>query len=204
MMVMLQRFWLQMTSDRKRFGMLCGAVALGLLLWARLIIVSKMPRTAVAEPDASILSSAPADAAAPTASTDNTQRPVVSLTIVPTGGRDPFRINRDFFPKPTTQPASTQEAGKSRAEPVESPEQQEARRVAQILAHVERLRLDAVMTGQGMAVISGTLYRLNAMIPSTDNPNLAFKLVEVRTRSVVLEVEGKVYELEMNISGGAN
>ena len=46
----LRRIWIQLTTDRKRFGILCAMVALGLLLWGRLIVVSNLPRTAVAEP----------------------------------------------------------------------------------------------------------------------------------------------------------
>jgi len=198
MMVMLQRFWMQITSDRKRFGVLCAAVGVGLLLWARLIVVSKMPRTAIAEPDPSISSaatSAPAPGDRPGAAADNTKREVVTLTIAPSEARDPFLINRTLFPKPTSHPAAAQEPSKSNAEPVESPEQAEARRMAQVMAHVERMRLEAVMTGQGMAVINGTLFRLNDMVPSIDNPNLTFTLIEVRSRSIVLEHQGKSFEL---------
>ena len=43
-----RRFWIQLTADRKRFGMLVGAVCIGLLLWGRLIVVRQPPRMALA------------------------------------------------------------------------------------------------------------------------------------------------------------
>lgn len=202
MMVMLQRYWVQLTSDRKRFGLLCAVLAAGLLLWARLIITSKVPRTAVAEPSAAAV--APDELAAESAGgnrSDNRVREVVAITILEDAARDPFLINPDFFPKPTPDASTEEEVDKSDAEPVENPEQEKARRRAQLMAHVERLRLEAAMTGQGMAVISGTLYRLNDMIPSNDNPNLHFELIEVRARSVVLRHDDATFELAMDAPG---
>ena len=51
MMVKLRRLWIQLTADRKRFGALSVLLVLGLLLWARIIVISNLPRTAVADPD---------------------------------------------------------------------------------------------------------------------------------------------------------
>jgi len=203
MMVMLQRFWVQLTSDRKRFGLLCAVLAAGLLLWARLIIVSKVPRTAVADESPGLVAGTDEVANGVDAidRSDNRKRETVNLTLRLDEARDPFLINPTFFPRPLQQPASIQEVGKSQAEPVENPEQEKARRFAQFRAHVERLSLDAAMTGQGMAVISGTLYRLNDMVHSNNNPNLTFKLIEVRARSVVLKHDNMTFELAMDAPG---
>jgi hypothetical protein len=202
MMVMLQRFWVQLTSDRKRFGLLCAVLAAGLLLWARLIIVSKVPRTAVAETDALLLAGTNAgDDADGAEGSDNSARPIVKFAVLAEAHHDPFLINRDFFPKPSAQFPSIQEPGKSNAEPVENPEQEKARRQLQLLAHVEQLKLDAAMTGTVMAVISGRLYQLNDMIPAKNNPNLLFQLTEVRARSVVLRHNEFTFELSMAAPG---
>ena len=203
MMVMLQRFWVQITSDRKRFGMLCAVLAAGLLLWARLIIVSKVPRTAVAEENAALVNDASSspDETEGDDNSDNRTRLVVKLLVPAETNRDPFLINRDFFPRPTSQAIPSEEPGKSHAEPVENPQQEMARQQAQLLTHVERFRLDAAMTGTSMAVISGKLYRLNDMISSKDNPNLRFQLIEVRARSIVLRHNEFTFELSMDGPG---
>ncbi len=198
MMVMLQRFWVQLTSDRKRFGLLCAALAAGLLLWARLIIVSKVPRTAVAEPLSPVTSEQESPRAEGEADSDNAVRPPLVLRVSADNARDPFLINREFFPKTTSIEPAAEEAGKSSAEPVENPEQVRSRDRALLLAHVERLKLEAVMTGHAMAVISGRLYRLNDMVPALNNPAIQFKLADVRTRSVVLAHDEFVFEVKMD------
>ena len=202
MMVILQRFWVKITSDRKRFGLLCAVLAAGLLLWARLIIVSKVPRTAVADGEPA-LAAANSPAQEPPSSdySDKHLRKPVQIAVPANADRDPFLINREFFPKPHPALPTTQEASKSHAEPVENPEQEKARRHALILAHVERLRLDAAMTGAGMAVINGTLYQLNDMIRTTDNLSITFTLTEVRSRSVLLTCEDFAFELSMLAQG---
>ena len=46
----LKRMWLQITADRRRFGLFCGLLLVGLLLWARIIVIARPARTAVAQP----------------------------------------------------------------------------------------------------------------------------------------------------------
>lgn len=48
----LYRFWRQVTADKKKFGLLVTTVAVGLLLWGRLILIEKVPRIATADPSA--------------------------------------------------------------------------------------------------------------------------------------------------------
>ena len=50
MNVLLLRLWIQATADRKRFGLFGVLLAVGMLLWARIIVISNPPRTAVAVP----------------------------------------------------------------------------------------------------------------------------------------------------------
>lgn len=49
MVDMSKRFWTWLTASRKRFSFACLLVVFGLLLWSRLILVSNMPRTAIAD-----------------------------------------------------------------------------------------------------------------------------------------------------------
>ena len=34
-----RRVWLQLTADKRRFGVLCAAITVGLLLWARFLFL---------------------------------------------------------------------------------------------------------------------------------------------------------------------
>ena len=47
----LQRIWIQLTADKRRFGALVVVVAVGMLFWARIIIISQPPQRAVADDD---------------------------------------------------------------------------------------------------------------------------------------------------------
>ena len=49
---MLKHFklgWAWLTASRKRFSLALSVVIVGLLLWSRLIMLSNMPRTAIAD-----------------------------------------------------------------------------------------------------------------------------------------------------------
>ncbi len=47
----IRRCWHSLTCDRTRCSIAIAFVAVGLLFWARLIVIQDMPRTAVAEPE---------------------------------------------------------------------------------------------------------------------------------------------------------
>lgn len=51
--MLLTRLWIQITADRKRFAALCAVLAIGLLLWSRIILISRAPKVAMAEEQAS-------------------------------------------------------------------------------------------------------------------------------------------------------
>ena len=193
----LRRFWLQLTIDRRRFGVLCGVVGCALLLWARLLIISDMPRTAIAEPEE-------APAAAPAQElpvrSDKPLRPVrAALRSIPS--RDPFRTDDRFFPRPTPVSDLPADLGKSSAERAENPREVEARVRARLRDLVDRFSLDAVMSSGGMAVIDGRNYRVGDPVPSQGSEQIVFTLAEVRQRSIVLLYEGRRFELKMTDPG---
>jgi hypothetical protein len=199
MSVKLRRLWIQMTSDRKRFGVLCVTIMLGLLLWARIIVVSRMPRMAIANESAT---TQPDPKAAPGSGGARARgATVIDLAAAP--ARDPFVISPTYFPKPTGGPQLTQEAQKSGDEPAEDPHQAEQLRTAALKAAAEQLRLEAAM-GVSMAVISGKAYRRGDWIvanPATRGEPIRFQLAEVRQRSVILETEGRRFELKISTPG---
>jgi hypothetical protein len=193
MMLLLRRIWVQVTTDRRRFGILCAMAVLGLLLWSRLIIVSNMPRTVIAD------APAPDEAPAETATSDNQRGGPIAVVLARSPRRDPFAINPDYFPRPTKLPTLQPEAGKSMPVPAEIPEEQEAQLLRKLQDVVSGLRLEAVMvTGSvPVAVIEKRTYRMDDMIVVQDSPS-EFRVMEIRQRSVMLDWHGRTFELSMD------
>ncbi|MDP7007985.1 MAG: hypothetical protein QGI78_00265 [Phycisphaerales bacterium] len=86
----LTRLWLQMTNDRKQFGVFCGLLLVGLLLWARIIVIARPPRTAIAAP------SEQATVASNIASDNHEAAYPIWLDQTPM--RDPFQVSEVAFP----------------------------------------------------------------------------------------------------------
>ncbi|MHC4414853.1 MAG: hypothetical protein ACYS0G_06170 [Planctomycetota bacterium] len=199
MLLVLRRLWIQVTSDRKRFGLLCGTVLLGLLLWARIIVTSNLPRTAVAGrgPGGGLLLPDPGVSDG----SDKPKRPRVRVELARFPMRDPLAISAEHFPKPTPVDELTQDQAKSDPDAAENLEQAEARLTEQLRAMVDRFELEAVMQGRPMAVINGMTYELRSWVAAVDNDQILFQLVEVGHRSVALECEGRRFELKMKLPG---
>ena len=195
MTLKLRRMWIQMTSDRKRFGTLCAVLLVGLLLWARLIVVSRMPRTAIADEQSqnrttqtekSEKSTTPSNDGA----THRSVGPTVRIELETQFQHDPFVISPRYFPRPKQFDAAEAEAGKSAPKASEESLQAQAR-VAQLQAQVQKLRLEAAVNGS-MAVINGKTYRtgdtVTAEVAGAGNGEpVVFRLVEVKHRSAILE-----------------
>ncbi len=230
MMLHLRRVWIQLTANRKQFGILCGALGVGLLLWARLIIVSNIPRTAMADdPDAvgggggaevrgsesgvrgSGSKSEPRNPNTEIRTPDREPRPRYTVYLDVSPLRDPFLVSDLHFPRVNGSNILTTEDAKSPVQPTEDPQHVEAMLTRRLQAMVDAFSLDATgaATGsehasaqhQAMAVIGGTTYRLGAQVPALANEEILFRLTEVRQRSVILEWEGRTFELKMQSPG---
>lgn len=201
----LRRIWVQLTADRRRFGVLCGTCAVGLLLWARLIIVSNVSRTAMADDGAAAAKAAP-NKSGPAAADKPTDRgsagvaPALDIRLWERCERDPFVISRLHFPKASALPEVKQEAGKLPTEPAEDLSQKEARLVARLRELLGSVRLEAAM-GNSMAIIGGRRYVVGDRLPAMGNERVEFTLAEIRQRSVVLDHQGRRFELEMSVPG---
>jgi hypothetical protein len=204
-----RRIWIQMTADRRRFGLLCVVGAVGLLLWARMIIVANMPRTAIAGPQAGGaehgedgLSGFAADKSG---TIEGKSRPLaareaLAIVLDRRAGRDPFVISRAHFPRPKLSSSLNVEAGKLPTEPAEDSYHKEARLVARVSELLGAVRLEAAMGGV-MAVIDGKAYRLGERLPPMGSERIELTLAQVRQRSVVLAYQGRRFELEMSTPG---
>ncbi len=201
--LLLRRLWIQISADRKRFGVLCAMLLLGMLLWGRIIVTSNLPRTAIANPVPTPVPMDPGGTATkrPSDSSDKQTSPPVKVRLSRLPKRDPLFISDRHFPKPTTIDRLTTDRPKSGPEAVENQEQAAARLTEQLRAMVGRFRLEAVMQGRPMAVINDKTYRLHDWIPAVDNDKVQFQLIQVGHRSVTLECEGRQFELTMNLPG---
>lgn len=195
MPLILQRFWLQLTADRRRFSVLCAVCVVGLLLWSRMVLISNVPRTAMADPTPKIKHGG--ELPKPDVLPERRTEAVAVLASRP--NRDPFAISDRIFPKPPNPNDDSDLGQNSGSNYVEDPQQVEARLVARLTGLVARLTLDASMSGPSLAVISGKTYRLFDEVTVKDKAAdpFVFKLVEVRNRSVVLEYDGRLFELTM-------
>jgi len=190
---------MQLTADRRRIGILAACVMVGLLLWARIIIVSNMPRTAVANESASSNGSAKNEnpsLPAPGDQEGHAPRATQTVELSAAPGRDPFVISTQYFPKATPVTALDPDPNKSGSDQAEDAEQIEARKVAHLQALISKLRLEAAM-GSDIAVISGKSYRRGDEIAGSDGERIGLVLAEVKQRSVILDCEGRRFELKM-------
>lgn len=196
MQVILRRLWIQITSDRRRFGILCAVLAIGLLLWGRIIITSSVPRTVMADPEDG------APSAHGAADPDGTSpRPTRTIQLADGLRRDPLAVSEAYFPKPNNVEALPQVGPKSDGEPADDPEQADRRRTLELQGLAGKFRLDGVVQGRPMAVINGRTYHLDDWLPAVGDGGTVFQLVEVSHRSVVLECEGRRFKLSMEFPG---
>jgi hypothetical protein len=202
MPVKLRRFWIQLTSDRKRFGLLCAVIGMAMLLWARLIVVSRMPRMAIADEAAvSANDSQEPGASSGSANLASTAAAILPVTLESHTERDPFVISPRYFPRPTSIADLGHAIDKSAPNAAEEPMQTQARITAQLRALTEKLRLEAAMNGS-FAVINGRTFRVGEVVAvpseSAVGEPVPFRLKEVGQRSATLEYEGRQFEIRMN------
>ena len=203
-----RRVWVQLTTDRRRFGVLCTTFAVGLLLWARLIIVSNVSRTAMAGDTSNTAAGAPTAADKPSgkdaSAANGVSRRRVEVQFSRHPARDPFVISHVHFPKAAPPAEVKQEPRKLPTEPAEDPSQKQARLIARLQQLSESVKLEAAMGGT-MAVIDGRRYRVGDRLPAmgSEGERIEFTLAEVRERSVVLEYQGHRFESKMSTPGDA-
>jgi len=199
MSLMLRRLWIQLTADRKRFGVLCAMLAVGLLLWARVIVVSNIPRTAVAEDGAKPAQVVDRQARMNTAVLDRLARSRVEVRLDYSPRRDPFSVNAEYFPKPKLDETREQKSVVAVPDMNEDEEQRQARqRREQLQLAADGLKLEAVMRGAGIVVINGQTYRIGDEVSAAGNQKALFELTDVRQRSAVLHADGLEFVIELD------
>lgn len=176
-----RRFALTMVTA---FAVIAWAKPMGLLLWARLRILTSIPKTAIADDPAKAPDAAP---------------PVIELdTGLPSAGArliDPFRIEPHMPPTSDNPMPSQPSIVPSQKSDEQSTEVQAPAAFEPARRAAERFRLQTAGRGLSMAVIDGRTYRIGDALESADG--LKFVLLEVLESAAVLGHEGQRFEIRM-------
>lgn len=183
----LNRMWRQVTADKKKFGILCTMMAVGLLLWGRLILLEDVPKIATADPNE-------------TAQTDGTDDEPIShkgpeamqtlppLEAVSTTLSEDLTLNLFAFrhnhykPLPSENHEDTEV---QRTGPMDDDRRQE------LVEMARSLRLQSVIHGKSPAImINGEVLRVGDSVEG-------FELISFNERSAKLTREGLTFLLKM-------
>lgn len=163
----LRRLSIQLTADRRRFGIFCGLLAVAMLFWTRLIVIQDMPRVAMADPGQS---------EEVRSENMNTSKFVAAKRVVHLAEgpiRNPFLINPAYYPPKSEITKRTDEDSKSGPQPTDK-----------FRSALDAHRLEAVMGS--VAVISGQTCRVGTQVRDISGGGLQIELIEVRDRSAVI------------------
>ena len=181
----LDNFIHEITSDKKKLGLMLCALALGLLLWGRLLLQG-VPRTATADEQTASAqtSSDTTDGAAISAQSDK-PLPVVHVDLPSIPGRDLFGMDPSRYRRTPGSGASNPIAKSGQFTPDEDPQ------IAAVREEAMELRLESVLTGmQPRAYINGHLLALG-------DEYEGFTLLKVTDRHVILTKYGLFIRLRM-------
>jgi hypothetical protein len=176
----------QLTADKKKLGVMLGLLAVGLLLWGRLLL-KEVPRTATATPKATATaaaSSSPAPASDPTPQFDEPAVTVV-VDLASTLTRDVFALDTAGYPE-----AKNGEESSVPAKPeIDTPDK--AYRVARATEVSRGLTLEGViLSDEPSVIINGQLLQEGQQIEG-------LTVYRIENRKVVLEMDGVYIRLGM-------
>lgn len=187
----MRRLWRQATADKKKFGILVTMVAVGLLLWGRLMLLEKVPRVATADP-----STATANAGAVVAGTGTGDQagedavvlpplPVVAVDLDESLSLDLFAFRHNRYK--ALPPRDIREGGVDSGQALDDVEVR--RRELEEL--VKDLRLQSVIQGSTpICVINGRLLRVGDSISG-------FEIASFGNRSAKVTRDGLTFTLNM-------
>ncbi len=166
------------------------AQPLGLLLWARIRLLTSIPRTAMATEAEERMAAIPAPPSFP--DLPNADLPTPGL-------RDPLAINPRHFPKATRPQPLTETAPKSGPGPADDEERAAAVLRERLAGVVGRLRVQGLVPGRGVALIDGRVRRIGESFPASVD-GTTVRLVAVEQSMVVVECGG--LEFDIRLDGG--
>lgn len=182
------------TSNRKRMSLGIAVGVLGLLLWSRLIVVSNLPRTAVADGEEDM-------SAANTRDGSSDKSPGKELQENPS--REPNSLPLgdwpESVPKSSLDEFLLREEGKLRPQGTDKSEQEAIRNRNELIRNaVQHLRLESIRLEHSAAEINGHRYSKGDRIALKNFESLHITLVEVRSQSVILMCQDRRFELRIH------
>lgn len=194
----LQRLWIRMTADRRKFGAMCALAVVGLLLWARLLLLSDVPRTGLANPADQGSAALPAGGGGgeskPARASIETA-PVVYLDSLAGPVRNIFAAPKELLSQPVQPDEVRAVAPKSQSDTPEDALDEQRRQVESIEAQAGRLRLSSVIVGASPAAV------LNGRVVREGDQIEGFVLERVLKRSVILVKDQVRVEVKMDTPG---
>ena len=166
------------------------AQPLGLLLWARMRILTSIPRTAMATEELQA-STVPVDV--------EVFPDLPSTSPEPVSLRDPFAISRRHFPISSNSTLQTPVGPKSGLQVVDDTQETTESIRQRLRPVVERLEVQGLMPGRGFALINGQVRRVGEEFPG-NVVGTTFHLVGVRKSAAVVRIEG--LEFGIRLDGG--
>ncbi len=167
----IKKTWQQLIADKRRFSLLCVLFFVGLLLWARIIVIARPARTAIAEPvlESSVVA---------LLTSDNVFAPVTLETIPE---KNPFAVQAEAFPADHISTDNSTGIIQSNGIHGEN-------------TIASSLTLEAVM-GE-IAMINGRVVQLGDIVGPL-NSNNPLRLEKVQGRSVIISAGDRRYELSI-------
>jgi len=165
------------------------AQPLGLLFWARLRLLTDLPRTALATEEAR--------AVAVTPPLEFPELTDVGFDAV--SGRDPLRQSPHHLPRANGEQGSGENGSSSARNGSDNPQWRMTRR-STLTSLVQKIRLQALITGKSIAIIDDRTYRIGELIDSEAMRGEQVTLQSVGRNSVIVEVDG--FEFEIRLVGG--
>lgn len=166
------------------------AQPLGLLLWARMRILTSIPRTAMATEELQA-STVPVDV--------EVFPDLPSTSPEPVSLRDPLAISRRHFPRSSNSTSETPVGPKSGPQLVDDTQETTESIRQRLRPVVDRLEVQGLMPGRGFALINGQVRRVGEEFPG-NVVGTTFHLVEVRKSAAVVRIEG--LEFGIRLDGG--
>jgi len=182
----VRRVLAEMTADKKKLGVMVGLLAIGLLLWGRLLL-KDVPRTVVAEPaDAIVDQSLNQDTLE-----DWHNKPADSATGLPVVAGLPTALTRDVFVLDATGYRALKSGDSSGGPKGAADHTDREFKIAQAKDAAIALRLEGMMQGDEPSVV------INGEILQQGQTINEFTVYRIEQNKVVLEMDGVLIRLSM-------
>ena len=183
----IYRLWRQATADKKKFGLLVTMLAVGLLLWGRLILLEDVPKIATADPDASAQAGEQTpDNSDPSARADAPVLP--PLPSIEVALSEDLRLDLFTFRHNRYRPLPEEDLADSDVQSQALTAEEKKRELVEL---ARSLRLQSVIQGKSPAiVINGEVLRVGDSVEG-------FEIVAFDESSAKLTRDGLTFLLKM-------